>query len=109
MNGLRINKMQFISQQTARFQDNYTLLKFLGQGKISNANFTFKGGYGEVKICKSKDSGEEKAVKIINKAKMTEKQKRMFQNEIEALRKLDHPNIIKLFEIYEDETSFYLV
>lgn len=33
----------------------------------------------------------------------------MFQNEIEALRKLDHPNIIKLFEIYEDETSFYLV
>ena len=31
------------------------------------------GGYGEVKICKSKDTGEERAVKIINKAKMTEK------------------------------------
>jgi serine/threonine protein kinase len=71
--------------------------------------FTYLGGYGEVKICKSKDNSEERAVKIINKAKMTEKQKRMFQNEIEALRKLDHPNIIKLFEIYEDETSFYLV
>jgi calcium/calmodulin-dependent protein kinase I len=33
----------------------------------------------------------------------------MFQNEIDALRKLDHPNIIKLFEIYEDDTSFFLV
>jgi serine/threonine protein kinase len=48
-------------------------------------------------------------VKIINKARMTQKQKVMFQNEIEALRKLDHPNIIKLFEIYEDDTSFFLV
>lgn len=33
----------------------------------------------------------------------------MFENEIQALRKLDHPNIIKLFEIFEDDTSFYLV
>jgi serine/threonine protein kinase len=40
---------------------------------------------------------------------MTQKQKLMFQNEIDALRKLDHPNIIKLFEIYEDDTSFFLV
>jgi len=48
-------------------------------------------------------------VKIINKARMTQKQKVMFQNEIEALRKLDHPNVIKLFEIYEDDTSFFLV
>jgi serine/threonine protein kinase len=48
-------------------------------------------------------------VKIINKARMTQKQKLMFQNEIDALRKLDHPNIIKLFEIYEDDTSFFLV
>lgn len=48
-------------------------------------------------------------MKIINKARMTQKQKLMFQNEIDALRKLDHPNIIKLFEIYEDDTSFFLV
>jgi hypothetical protein len=49
-------------------------LKFLGQGKIRIILLVFIiGGYGEVKICKSKDSGEERAVKIINKAKMTEK------------------------------------
>ena len=59
--------------------------------------------------CKSLDSGEERAVKIINKARMTPKQMKMFQNEIEALRKLDHPNIIKLFEIFEDDANFYLV
>ena len=72
-------------------------------------NKFYLGGYGEVRICRSNDSSEDRAVKIINKARMTQKQKVMFQNEIEALRKLDHPNIIKLFEIYEDEKSFYLV
>jgi len=40
---------------------------------------------------------------------MTPKQSKMFQNEILALRTLDHPNIIKLFEIYEDDAKFYLV
>jgi serine/threonine protein kinase len=67
------------------------------------------GGYGEVRLCKNNDSGDDRAVKIINKARMSAKQMKMFQNEIEALRKLDHPNIIKLFEIFEDETNFYLV
>jgi calcium-dependent protein kinase len=32
-----------------------------------------------------------------------------FKNELTALRTLDHPNIIKLFEVFEDHTSFYLV
>jgi len=63
-----------------------------------------------VKKCKSLDgTGEERAVKIINKARMSAKQSKMFANEIQALRKLDHPNIIRLFEIFEDDTNFYLV
>lgn len=31
------------------------------------------------------------------------------QNEIQILRKLDHPNIIKLYEVFEDEKNLYLV
>lgn len=62
-----------------------------------------------MRLCKSHDSGEERAVKIIIKSRMTPKQSKMFQNEILALRTLDHPNIIKLFEIYEDDAKFYLV
>ena len=62
-----------------------------------------------MRLCKSLESGEERAVKVIIKARMTPKQIKMFQNEILALRTLDHPNIIKLFEIYEDECNYYLV
>jgi hypothetical protein len=35
--------------------------------------YLFLGGYGEVKVCKQIDSNEERAVKIINKARMSQK------------------------------------
>ena len=31
------------------------------------------------------------------------------QNEIEILKQVDHPNIVKLYDIYEDEENYYLV
>ena len=33
----------------------------------------------------------------------------MFTREIEIMKNLDHPHIIKLFETYEDERNLYLV
>ena len=38
----------------------------------------FIGGYGEVRHCRNLDSGDERAVKIINKARMSPKQMKMF-------------------------------
>lgn len=31
------------------------------------------------------------------------------QNEIHILTHVDHPNIVKLFEVYEDSNSYFLV
>ncbi len=31
------------------------------------------------------------------------------QNEIEILKQVDHPNIVKLFEVFEDEHYHFLV
>jgi len=31
------------------------------------------------------------------------------QNEVEILTQIDHPNIVKLYEIYEDDIYFYMV
>jgi calcium-dependent protein kinase len=33
----------------------------------------------------------------------------MFASEVQILKKLDHPNIIKLYEVYETEKTIYLV
>lgn len=32
-----------------------------------------------------------------------------FRHEISILKKLDHPNIIKLYEVYQDEKRYYIV
>ena len=48
-----------------------------------------------------------KAIKIIPKKKVKNKQRFLF--EIEILRNLDHPHIIKLYETFEDTRNIYLV
>ena len=48
-----------------------------------------------------------RAVKVINKSSI--KFPITFINEFEILKKLDHPNIIKIYETYEDETNYYVV
>ncbi|OMJ75164.1 hypothetical protein SteCoe_25747 [Stentor coeruleus] len=37
------------------------------------------------------------------------KEKSQFFNEVDILRRTDHPNIVRLYEFYEDEDSFHLV
>ena len=41
--------------------------------------------------------------------KLTEEDKVGLQNEIEILKQVDHPNIVKLFDVYEDDKYFFLV
>ena len=40
---------------------------------------------------------------------MSAKEKKWFENEITILKTLDHPNIVRLFEIYQDDLKYYLV
>ena len=40
---------------------------------------------------------------------MTEEDRVGLQNEIDILKQVDHPNIVKLHDIYEDEKYFFLI
>ena len=40
---------------------------------------------------------------------MTPEEEKSFKYEINILKKLDHPNIIKLYEIFEDKNRYYLI
>ena len=83
------------------------------KGKITNdydvQNTIGKGGYGEVKKVIHKLTGEVRAMKIIKKESCDETYLKSLQNEINILRQLDHPNVIKLFEIYQDTSNIYMV
>lgn len=66
-----------------------------------------EGAYGVVFKAKDKDNGEYRAIKRIERDKIRNYQR--FLNEFQTLKTLDHPNVIKLFEIYQDENYIYLV
>ena len=68
-----------------------------------------EGGYGKVQKCIHKVTKVVRAVKIMNKSRMTTKEKTRLQYEIDILKNLDHPNIVKLYEVFEDKTNIYLV
>ncbi|KAK2196655.1 bifunctional EF-hand domain/Protein kinase domain/EF-Hand 1 [Babesia duncani] len=66
-----------------------------------------KGSYGNVMKAQHRETGEERAVKIIRKEKITNVMR--MKREIQIMKTLDHPNIIKLYEVYEDFEYLYLV
>lgn len=70
---------------------------------------TLIGGFGEVRKCSNKKTGAVRAVKIIRKDTLDAKEKQRFFQEIEIMRQLDHPNIVRLYEVYQDEKRFYLI
>jgi calcium-dependent protein kinase len=46
---------------------------------------------------------------VIKKTDLDEDELEMLYTEIDILSEMDHPNIIKLYEYFEDESRFYLV
>lgn len=50
-----------------------------------------------------------RAVKIINKKRLAEEEKQKLLNEIDILKCLDHPNILKLYEFFQDQKRYFLV
>ena len=48
-----------------------------------------------------KESGRKVAVKIINKRDMSFKDLELMKTEIEILKICQHPNIIRLYDVYE--------
>ncbi|EAR82389.1 calmodulin-domain kinase (macronuclear) [Tetrahymena thermophila SB210] len=93
-----VKKQWFIKSNLGKLEDFYEFdtRKILGSGT-----------YGNVYKAKKKDSKIVRAVKQIPKSKV--KNAERFKREIEIMRTLDHPNIIKLYETFEDERNIYLV
>ena len=66
-----------------------------------------EGGYGKVYLVRHKRMNLLRAMKVISIDSKTSEERT--DEEIELLKKLDHPNIIKLFEYFIDEDNYYLI
>ena len=56
-----------------------------------------------------KDLQVERALKMIKKKKYTQKERDLLTNEIDILKIMDHPNIVKLYEFHETDTAFSII
>ena len=54
-------------------------------------------------------SGVKRAVKILKKNFLKEEEQKRFFHEIEILKKMDHPNIVRLFEVYQDHKRYFII
>lgn len=84
----------------ANVYDFYTVETILGSGH-----------FGVVRLCYSNQHPDRKfAIKTINKERFSNKiTLNQLRTEVEILRSLDHPNIIRLYEVYEDQRHLHLV
>ena len=69
-----------------------------------------EGHYGKVKTALHKPSGEIVAIKYINKNKLIRANDiTRIENEMNIILNLDHPNILKAFDTFEDDVYYYIV
>lgn len=96
---VKIDTKNFIRQRTEKFDEEYIKVKELGSG-----------AFGSVFLVKQKFGGEIRAMKEISKTSLLDSEDpNTIKNEFNVLRKLDHPNVMKIYEIFEDKENIYLI
>ena len=62
------------------------------------------GAFGMVKKATKRTSGEVRAVKMIDKLQLDQQEKISLKYEIDILKNVTHPNILRLYEVYENKS-----
>ncbi len=90
LNELQVNEMSF---------GDYLIKETIG-----------KGTFSKVKLGINKITGEKVAIKILDKSKIVEKEDLdRIVREMSILTKMDHENVIKVFQIFEDPNNFLII
>ena len=88
--------------QGAELEDHYDIGDMIGEG-----------GFGQVFTAIHKKTGAERAVKVLYKGEEDEedfeKVNTMIRNEFAVVKSLDHPNLLKQYEMFEDDEKFMIV
>ncbi len=91
-----ISSNNFIFEKYGNPCKDYLIIEKLGEGT-----------YGEVFLAKHKTTNQMKAIKKIQKSNGLDEKE--VKQEIEILKQLNHPYILKLYEYYIEEDYIYLI
>lgn len=98
---LTVTPGNFVKENTGSFYTYYKLASSpLGSG-----------AWGEVRTCVLKSTEETRVVKIISKSELPQTMidERAAFHEANIIKKLDHPNLPRIYEFFEDEQSYFIV
>lgn len=95
---VKIERKNLIASLYGEITDFYTVGELIGDG-------TFSRVYQATHL----STGSIRAVKTIIKSSLSAHSKKKLRKESEVLKRLDHPYIVKIHEIIEDEESFHIV
>jgi calcium-dependent protein kinase len=90
------NKEEFVGKAEGNLTDKYDIIKEIGSG-----------GFSRCLLVKNKITNQSYACKELLKKSLSDYEGLM--REVNLMIKLDHPNIIKLYEVYENEKNIYLI
>ena len=84
--------------EAEQFRQRYRRIKVVG-----------KGSFGEAVLVRSREDGKRYIAKTIDCSQMTEKDKQDVYREIQILAEVNHPNIVKFKENYEEGNMLWIV
>uniref|UniRef100_A0AAR2KH29 Protein kinase domain-containing protein n=1 Tax=Pygocentrus nattereri TaxID=42514 RepID=A0AAR2KH29_PYGNA len=89
---------KLLFRPTAQYVGPYRLEKTLGKGQT-----------GLVKLGVHCITGQKVAIKIVNREKLSESVLMKVEREIAILKLIEHPHVLKLHDVYENNKYLYLV
>uniref|UniRef100_A0A673AC53 non-specific serine/threonine protein kinase n=1 Tax=Sphaeramia orbicularis TaxID=375764 RepID=A0A673AC53_9TELE len=96
------------SPGTRRINGNRSVSSSIINEKYKVGKVIGDGNFAVVKECVERSTGQEYALKIIDKARCCGKE-HLIENEVAVLRRVRHPSIIQLVEVDETPTQLFLV
>ena len=90
-----------VSQTKTNPYEDYTKIKSIGEGT-----------FGRVELVEHKITGMQRAMKIIQKSNILNPEQNNEEsvlNEFNILKKIDHQNVVKIYEFYSDTENYYLI
>ncbi|KAK7940206.1 hypothetical protein WMY93_003532 [Mugilogobius chulae] len=94
----RMSSKELTAGQSSQYVGPYRLEKTLGKGQT-----------GLVKLGVHCITGQKVAIKIVNREKLSESVLMKVEREIAILKLIEHPHVLKLHDVYENNKYLYLV
>ncbi|CAD8065224.1 unnamed protein product [Paramecium sonneborni] len=95
---IRMGIELFVNLKKGSINKVYTFGQVLGQG-----------AFGKVWKVTHKTTGLIRPMKQIKKSELIKEDEQKLFQEMHILKNLDHPHIVKLYELYQDQNNYYMI